>query len=156
MRRLQTIVFSCAWLLFAAAAEAQLSTGTIIGTVRDESNAVLPGVTVTLTSPVLPGGPSVIVTNEQGEYRFTRLPPGTYSITVALPGFGTYNETDLRVSVAGTTERNVTMKLGAVAETITVSGQAPVVDTRKSGITNNIGAEQLEASRPGTTTGCST
>jgi hypothetical protein len=142
----RTIVFSVALLLFAFAAEAQLLTGSIIGTVRDESNAILPGVTVTLTSPVMPGGPVTEVTNAQGEYRFTRLAPGSYELKVSLPGFGTYQETDLRVAVGGTTERAVTLKLGAVTETITVSGESPVVDTRKSGITNNIAAEQLEAS----------
>jgi hypothetical protein len=144
--KLRTIVLSVALLLSALAAEAQVSTGNIIGVVRDESSAVLPGVTVTLTSQAMPGGPSTEVTNAQGEYRFTRLPPGTYALKVSLTGFNTYQETDLRVAVGGTTERAVTLKLGAVTESITVSGESPVVDTRKSGITNNIAAEQLEAS----------
>ena len=144
--RIRTFVFSVAVLLSALAAEAQVSTGSIIGIVRDESNAVLPGVTVVLTSQLMPGGPATEVTNAQGEYRFTRLAPGSYELKVSLPGFGTYQETDLRVAVGGTTERAVTLKLGAVTETITVSGESPVVDTRKSGITNNIAAEQLEAS----------
>ena len=75
--KLRTIVFGIALLLFAFAVEAQISTGSIIGVVRDESNAVLPGVSVTLTSDVLPGGPATEVTNAQGEYRFARLAPGT-------------------------------------------------------------------------------
>jgi Carboxypeptidase regulatory-like domain len=144
--RIRTIVFSVALLLSAIAAEAQISTGNIIGIVRDESNAVLPGVTVTLTSQAMPGGPATEVTNAQGEYRFTRLVPGSYGLKASLTGFITYQETDLRVVVGGTTERSVTLKLGAVTESITVSGESPVVDTRKAGITNNIAAEQLEAS----------
>jgi hypothetical protein len=123
-----------------------VSTGNIIGVVHDESGAVLPGVTATLTSPVLPGGPVTTVTNARGEYRFDRLAPGTYTLKVSITGFSTYEETDLRVAVGGNTERNVGLKVAAMAETITVSGESPVVDTRKAGITNNINAEQLEAS----------
>jgi hypothetical protein len=144
--KLRTIVFVIALLLCAFAVEAQISTGSIIGVVRDESNAVLPGVSVTLTSDVLPGGPATEVTNAQGEYRFTRLAPGTYALKATLTGFGTYQETDLRVAVGGTTDRAIVLKLGAMTESITVSGQSPVVDTRKAGITNNIAAEQLESS----------
>ena len=144
--RLRTIVLSVAWLLSALAAEAQTSRGNIIGVVRDESGAVLPGVTATLTSAALPGGPATNVTNAQGEYRLTGLTPGTYTLTITLPGFNTYREADLRVSVGGTAERDVMLKVAAVAETITVSGSAPVVDTRKAGITNALTAEQLESS----------
>jgi hypothetical protein len=131
-------------LLGAVAAQAQVTTGNIIGAVRDESGAVLPSVTATVTSPALPGGPQSIVTNERGEYRFTGLQPGTYALNVELPGFSTYEETDLRVLAASTAERIVTLKVATVAETITVSGQAPVVDLRRAGIQNSIPAEQLE------------
>jgi hypothetical protein len=144
--RLRTLFFSAAAMLCALAAEAQVSTGNIIGVVHDESGAVLPGATATLTSPLLPGGPMTEVTNARGEYRFERLAPGTYKLSVTISGFSTYEETDLRVAVGGTTERNVPLKVAAMAETITVSGESPVVDTRKAGITNNIAAEQLEAS----------
>ena len=109
---------------------------------------MLPGVTVTLTSPVMPGGPATEVTNAQGEYRFTRLAPGTYELKVSLPGFGTYQETDLRVAVGGTTERAVTLKLGAVTETITVSGQSPVVDTRRSRESPTISPPSSSRPRP--------
>ena len=60
------------------------------------------------------------------------------SLKATLTGFNTYQETDLRVAVGAAAERAVTLKLGAVTESITVSGQSPVVDTRKAGITNNI------------------
>lgn len=144
--RLQIVRFVFVGLLLAAiAAQAQVTTGNIIGTVRDESGAVLPGVTATLTSPALPGGPQSIVTNELGGYRFTGLQPGTYVLQVELPGFRTYEETDLRVLAASTTERIVTLRVGIVTETITVSGQAPVVDVHRAGIQNSLPAEQLEA-----------
>jgi hypothetical protein len=124
---------------------AQLSTGSIIGAVRDASGALLPGATVTITSPAIPGGPVTTVTNAQGNYRFTGLPPGVYQLSVSLQGFSAYEEADLRVLVGGTTERNVALALASVTETITVSGESPVVDTRRAGITNSIPAEQLEA-----------
>ncbi len=141
----RTILLVFAGLLVCAfAVQAQVTTGNIIGSVRDESGAVLPGVTATVTSPALPGGPQSTVTNERGEYRFTGLQPGTYVLNVELPGFSRYEETDLRVLAASTTERIVALRIATVAETITVSGQAPVVDLRRAGIQNSIPAEQLE------------
>jgi hypothetical protein len=115
-KNLPTLLFLAGWaLLGILPAEAQLSTGSLIGTVRDESGSVLPGVTVTLTSPAMPGGPATAVTNTQGEYRFTRLEPGVYALSLALSGFGTYRESDLRVAVGGTTERVVTLKVAELA-----------------------------------------
>jgi Carboxypeptidase regulatory-like domain/TonB dependent receptor len=142
---LRTVLFGAALVSFAASAEAQLSTGSIIGVIRDESNAVLPGASVEATSPALPGGPATDVTNAQGEYRITRLPPGTYLLRVTLAGFRTYQEADLRVLVGGTVERVVTLAVAAVEESVTVSGQSPVVDPRRAGIANSLAAEQLEA-----------
>lgn len=144
--RLRGMALLLAGLLYALPVEAQISTGRIIGVVRDSSGGVLPGANVTLTSPALPGGPATNVTNAQGEYRFIDLNPGVYTLTVELEGFTKYEETDLRVQVGGTTERVVSLGVGTVAESITVSGESPVVDTRRAGITNAIPAEQLEAS----------
>ena len=137
------LFFLTTMLLGAIAAQAQVTTGNIIGAVRDESGAVLPGVTVTVMSLGLPAQSSL--TNERGEYRFTGLQPGMYALTVELPGFSKYEETDLRVLAAGTIERIVALKVASVTEEITVSGQAPVVDVRGAGIQNSIPSEQLEA-----------
>src|SRR5262249_23512057 len=92
----------------------------------------------------LPAGPRTIVTNAKGEYRFPDLAPGTYSLTVALSSFSTYQEDGLIVALDGTTERNVMLKLATVAETITVSGESPMVDPRKVGVTSNITERVLE------------
>src|SRR5262249_6475176 len=114
-------VILCASILLltlAGAVQAQVLTGSVIGAVKDDSGAFLPGVTVTLTSPALPAGPAVQVTNQTGEYRFTQLSPGTYTLTMSLAGFSTYEEKDLRVVVSGALERIVTLKLGTIAESI--------------------------------------
>src|SRR5689334_15390909 len=119
MRRRVPMLMSCLLTVLAGTASAQILTGNIIGTVRDESGAVLPGVTVTLTSPTaLPGGSTSQVTNDRGEYRFTQLNAGTYDLTATLTGFTTYEEPDLRVGVGGTTERAIALKLATVAETV--------------------------------------
>ena len=83
-----TSVLTILVTLNAAPVFAQRTTGTIFGTVTDESGGVLPGVTVTLTSVAVPGTPST-VTSETGAYRFLSLPPGSYDLTFALQGFST-------------------------------------------------------------------
>src|SRR5262245_2274884 len=126
--RMRTSIIAAIVLSLAAAAHAQILTGSIIGTVKDESGSVLPGVTVTLASTVVVTGPASVVTNERGEYRFAQLDPGSYGVTVTLSGFSTYREEGLVVGVGATVERNVSLKVGSLAETITVSGETPMVD----------------------------
>lgn len=142
--RLRTTMLVLVPLLCALGVEAQVLTGSIIGVVRDESRAVLPGVSVTVESPSRPSGPLTAVTNDQGEYRLTALEPGIYTLTVTLGGFSTYRETDLRVTVGGTIERNVALGVAALAETITVSGASPVIDSRQTGISTTITSEVVE------------
>ena len=138
-------VLTVALVSLCGVASAQVLPGNMIGIVRDETGAVLPGATVTLSSPALPGGPQSAVTNAQGEYRFTALPPGIYQLNVALAGFGTYDEADLRVVVGGTTERNVRLPLASVKETVTVRGESPLVDPRQTGIGGTLSTEVVEA-----------
>ena len=128
----------------ARSLDAQVVTGTITGVVSDDSRAVLPDVTITVTSPALPGGPVTSVTNAQGAYRFSTLPPGVYELEVSRPGFTTYVEKDLWVTVGGTIERNVTLGVAALVETITVSGVTPVVDPRQTGVARSLGREAVE------------
>ena len=119
-------------------------TGTILGTVSDDQGLVLPGTSVSVSSDQLPGGPRSAVTNASGQYRFPNLPPGDYTLTVELSGFGTYIEEGMQVLVGGTAERNVSLSLATVAETVTVTGETPVVDTRKSGVSTNYSSEYME------------
>src|SRR6266850_5940547 len=126
--RLKSIV--AVSLLIAAAAGpafAQRTTGAIVGTVTDESGAVLPGVTVTLRGATVVGA-QTSTTNEAGLYRFPALPPGTYHLSFTMPGFGTLNREGVRASVGGTVEDNVSLKVSQRAEEVTVTGEGAVVD----------------------------
>ena len=125
--------------------DAQVVTGTITGVVSDDSRAALPDVTITVTSPALPGGPVTSVTNARGAYRFSTLPPGVYELEVSRHGFTTYVQKDLWVTVGGTIERNVTLGVARLVETIIVSGVTPVVDPRQTGVARSLGREAIEA-----------
>src|SRR6476620_4466880 len=125
-------VFLCllsALFLSVAPARAQVQTGAIAGTVTDARNLVLPGVTVKLAGEKLIGGAQTQVSDATGTYRFDRLPPGTYSVKFELQGFRSIDRADIAVSAAFTATVNAKMEVGSVAETITVTGESPTVDT---------------------------
>jgi hypothetical protein len=143
-RSLFTLLALTLAILVPFSSSAQVITGTIIGTVKDESGGVLPGATVTISSPALPAGPSTQVVNEKGQFRFPNLSPGEYALSVDMSGFGKYNEEGLRVVVGGTTERNIAMRLSTLEETVTVTGESPIVDTQKSGVSANFAQEVVE------------
>ncbi|MBW8861668.1 MAG: carboxypeptidase regulatory-like domain-containing protein, partial [Acidobacteria bacterium] len=105
-----------------------VASGTIEGTVKDESGSVLPGVTVTASSPQLQVGQLVQVSDTTGAYKFVDLPAGTYRVRAELQGFSATVHDDLRLTVGFTARVDLTMKVGALEESITVSGQSPVVD----------------------------
>src|SRR3984893_4834081 len=127
------------WLIFgvvavmataaANAASAQsVSSGTIEGAVKDESNSVVPGVALTLSSPRLQVGQLVQVSDSAGAYKFVDLPAGSYRLKAELTGFSTSVREDLRLTVGFNARVDFTLKLGAMEESVTVSGQSPVVD----------------------------
>ena len=105
-----------------------VSSGTIHGTIRDQSGGVLPGVTATLSSPQLQVPQLVQVTDAEGAYRFVDLPAGTYLLKFELTGFSTLIREDLRLTIGFTARVDESMKVGAMEESVTVSGQSPVVD----------------------------
>jgi hypothetical protein len=123
-------------------AAAQVS-GSINGTVTDNTGAILPGVTVTATSAALMG-PRVAVTNDEGLYRFPTLPPGNYRVSYELGGFATVVREPIVVQVGFTATVAVQMQVASLTETVTVSGASPVVDVQNTNIQNNFTAEVLK------------
>jgi hypothetical protein len=112
-------------------------TSGIAGVVKDGSGGVLPGVTVEASSPVLIEKVRTVLTDDQGQYKLLDLLPGTYSVTFSLAGFSTVKRDGIDLTSNFTAPVNVEMRVGALKEKISVSGQAPVVATR------NVGQERL-------------
>ncbi len=104
----------------------------IVGVVRDTSGAVLPGVTVEAASPALIEKVRAVVTDGTGQYRIENLRPGVYSLTFALAGFNTVKREGIELSGSFTASINADMRVGALEETITVTGEALTVDTRSA------------------------
>jgi hypothetical protein len=120
------------------------STGTIQGRVSDAQGAVLPGVTVTATSPALLGAQTA-VTSETGNYRFPAVPPGTYEISFDLAGFNTLKRSGISITLGFTAQVNVELALATLQETVTVSGSSPVIDTSTTRVQQNFKMEQLQS-----------
>jgi hypothetical protein len=116
----------------------------IIGVVTDNTGAVLPGVTVTATSPALQVPSVTSVSDERGDYRLTPLPIGLYTVLFELPGFQNVRREGVRLTVGFTARVDSEMNVGAVAETITVSGASPLVDTTSTATSTELTREQLE------------
>ena len=120
------------------------STGTIQGRVTDAQGAVLPGVTVTATSPALIGQQTA-VTSETGNYRFPAVPPGVYTVTYELAGFNTVKREGIQISLGFTANLNVELALATLQETVTVTGDSPVIDTTATRVVQNFKLEQLQS-----------
>src|SRR5688572_11013340 len=115
--------------LFSSAASAQQQSG-IAGVVRDTSGSVLPGVTVEAASPALIEKVRAVVTDGEGRYNIVDLRPGTYSIIFTLPGFRTLRRDGIVLTAGFTATVNGDLAVGALEETITVTGESPLVDVQ--------------------------
>src|SRR5262245_38918959 len=121
--------FAVTWLVFAPAAFSQQASG-IAGLVRDTSGAVLPGVTVEASSPVLIEKSRSAVTDGQGRFNIVDLRPGMYVVTFELPGFNALRREGIQLSAGFTATINAELQVGALEETVTVTGQSPLVDVQ--------------------------
>lgn len=145
-RRVQILVaISFAFAVIGVVpALAQLTSSSIVGTVRDETGGVIPGVTVEVSSPALIEGTRTAITDQSGEYRVNDLRPGNYSITLSLEGFQTIRLRDVNIRAAFTATINEVMKPKAVEESVTVTGQSPLVDLRSAGTEKAMNNELIE------------
>src|SRR5688572_19323485 len=116
----------------------------ITGVVTDNTGAILPGVTVTATSPALQVPSVTSISDERGEYRLSPLPIGDYTVIFELPGFQNVRREDVRLTVGFTARVDSEMNVGAVSETITVSGASPLVDTTSTATSTELTREQLD------------
>ncbi len=130
-------------LLVPALAAAQQFSGGVRGAVRDADGGVLPGTTVTLTNTQT-GTSRTAVTNERGEYVFASVAPGTYNMSVELAGFAPYRREGLEVGVQTFLVQDVTMQVGGIAESVTVTGETPLIETANASISSAIDKAQLE------------
>src|SRR5712675_2248921 len=124
------VVVSWCLLCLPATGWAQSQTGAITGGVRDSSGAVIPGVTVEAASPALIERVRSVTTDEQGLYRIVDLRPGLYTVTFTLAGFGTFRRDGIELTTGFTATVNGELKVGTVEETVTVTGESPVVDVQ--------------------------
>jgi hypothetical protein len=120
------------------------STGSISGDVKDTQGGVLPGVTVTATSPAQIGALTA-VTNEAGIYRFPSVPPGEYRLAFEIPGFQNLTREGIRITLGFNAQVNVQLGVATLQETVTVSGQSPVIDTSATRVQTNYDQQQLAA-----------
>ena len=137
----------CAALLLslpaAALAQAQAANGNIEGVVRDASGGVLPGVTVTVTNTGT-GTERSSVTNENGVYRLLLLPLGTYQVVAELSGFRRIEQSGFTLSAGQTLTVDLSMTVGGVQETVTVSGETPVIDSAKIDAGRNLSEREIK------------
>src|SRR2546428_875598 len=131
-------------LLLPSAAYAQFA-GAITGVVKDASGGVLPGVTVEAASPALIEKVRSVVTDDTGQYRVVDLRPGTYSVTFTLPGFSTVKRDGIEITGTFVATVNADLKVGALEETITVTGETPVVDVQSVKVQQTVSNDVIRA-----------
>ena len=129
----RAFVAAVAICLSTLTARAQINPGHLTGTVKDAQGAVLPGVTVTASSPALLGTQSV-TTEAGGEYRFPSLPAGTYTLTFELSGFQQQKRENIVLATGQTLTIDTTLQLASLQEAITVTGESPVVDKQSTAV----------------------
>jgi Carboxypeptidase regulatory-like domain/TonB dependent receptor len=148
-RCVHSLLVAVTCVLAPGTAAAQLEQGRLTGTVTDAQGAVLPGVTVTATSPALIGTQTAI-TEENGTYRFPALPSGAYALTFELTGFRTIKRDNIQLSIGQTLTVDLALEVSAIQETVLVTSESPVVDLQSTKVGVEFSAEKL-ASIPSAT-----
>jgi len=138
------LFFVVVWLARGLPASAQTALAELGGTVLDAQGAVLPGATVTARH-VATGATRTVVTSANGSFRMPALPVGTYTIEIELQGFAKTVQEGIVLAVGQTATMDFKLRLASVAETITVTGTSPLVETKKSDISGRIVADQIQS-----------
>lgn len=131
--------------LFPVITSAQGLTGALIGAVKDAQGGVLPGVSVQVSSPAIIGGALAMTTGEKGQLRFPALPPGSYVLSVELPGFAAYREDGIQIGAGATLERTIVLTIAGRAESVVVEGTGSRIEARGVGFGSRTGTEDLRA-----------
>ena len=151
MRVLAKLLTRYVWVAVIALTPATaFAQATIAGIVRDTSGAVLPGVTVEASSPALIEKVRSVVTDASGQFQIVNLVPGTYSVTFMLPGFNTVTRSGVELSGSFAAKIDAELRVGAVEETITVTGETPIVDvqnTRRQSVMSREIIDEIPTSR---------
>ncbi len=137
--------------LVGALPDAARAQSAIAGIVKDSSGAVLPGVTVEASSDVLIEKTRSVTTDGQGQYKIVDLRPGTYTISFTLPGFNAFKRDGVELPTAFTATINADLKVGALEETVTVSGASPIVDVQSTVHTQVLNRDTLDTLPTGRT-----
>jgi hypothetical protein len=148
MRQRQVVVSSVtlAWLLVVASGvSAQTSANNVVGVVRDTTAGVLPGVSVEVASPALIEKVRTTITDAEGQYRILSLPPGVYTVTFTLQGFNTVKREGIQLTANFTATVNVDLRVGSIEESVTVTGDSPIVDIENTATRNVISRDVVDS-----------
>ena len=136
MRVLRLVLFCTLTLCFVISGQsiwAQSTTGSVVGSITDTTGSVIPNATVTLTNNAT-GDKRTAMTTDSGDYQFLSLPPGEYTLTVEAQGFRRYTHNPVEVQVALATRENVDMTVGTASEEVTVTSQAPIIQSENAAL----------------------
>ena len=142
-RTLIAILSAAIFFSQALIGTAQVTTGTILGTARDESGAVLPNASI-VAKNVGTGIARTVATGAGGEYRITQLPPGSYEVQAQLEGFQTEVRTGITMTVGREAVLDMTLRVGAVSERVSVTAEAPLIETTNSSVASLVDENSIE------------
>ena len=143
LRRVLTAALLVALAFISPPAMAQTTTGVISGTITDAQGGVLPGVTVTARNTDT-GLVRTVVTEADGRFRFAALPPGPYELKADLSGFGPVTVPALTLNTSSEVTRNITMQVVGVQESVTVTGEAPIIEVTKTEVSGVVTQDQMQ------------
>ena len=138
----RTISFLCVLFVISSVAWAQVTTGTISGTVSDETGGVLPGVAVIVTNTETGVGRAV-VTDDEGRYNAPSLSLGDYEVSAGLTGFQTGVRSGIRLTVGREAIVDITLSIGSISERVVVEGEAPLVESTSSTVTSLVDDKKI-------------